>query len=103
EPLRSEPPGRSHTRKEGRRGQGILRALPGGHLLRNSVKLGAGLIVIALIGGAGWRYFRPRPLASAAAEQPVTVEMASMEEVLVVAGQVKPAVTIDLRAEASGI
>ena len=72
-------------------------------MLRTSLKLGAGLIVIALIGVAGWRYFRPRPLASAAAEQPVTVEMASMEEVLVVAGQVKPAVTIDLRAEASGI
>lgn len=72
-------------------------------MLRMALKLVAALIVIALIGVGGWRYFRPKPIASSTAEQPITAEIASMEEVLVVAGQVKPAVTIDLRAEASGI
>jgi multidrug efflux pump subunit AcrA (membrane-fusion protein) len=50
---------------------------------------------------------RGQALAAAAAgatrEQTFQAELTPMEDVLVVAGLVKPAVTIDLRAEASGI
>lgn len=72
-------------------------------MLRTAGKILAALVVIVMIAVGGWQYFRPKPIASSIDEQPVTVENASMEDVLVVAGQVKPAVTIDLRAEASGI
>src|SRR6185503_20315339 len=62
------------------------------------------IVLLALAGGAyaTWARFRPGRFANPR-EQTFTSEFSKMEDVLVVAGQVKPAVTIDLRAEASGI
>jgi HlyD family secretion protein len=60
------------------------------------------LVVIAAVSYAAWMRWRPKALA-ASPEQTYVAERSMMEDVLVVAGQVKPAVTIDLRAEASGI
>jgi len=63
-------------------------------------------LVIAVVGGVGygaWARFKPRPIGGGAREQVYQAELSAMEDVLVVSGQVRPAVTIDLRAEASGI
>lgn len=72
-------------------------------MLKTVLKGIAALIVLVALAAAGWYRFKPKALASAGSDQAVTVEIAPMEEILVVTGQVKPAVTIDLRAEASGI
>jgi len=71
-------------------------------LLRRLLKVVLTLVVVSGLGYAGWVKWRPRPLAGAE-PQTFVAERSLMEDVLVVAGQVKPAVTIDLRAEASGI
>jgi HlyD family secretion protein len=68
-------------------------------LLRLLIALGA----ILFLGYAGWTWFWPRQSAASVREQTFTAELSPMEDVLVVTGQVRPAVTIDLRAEASGI
>jgi multidrug efflux pump subunit AcrA (membrane-fusion protein) len=63
-------------------------------------------LVLIVLAGAGYGAFRwlfPPSAAAAAGDERFTAEVQSMEDVLLVAGQVKPAVTIDLRAEASGI
>ena len=59
------------------------------------------LAPVALLALAVWYFVRPRPVVASA----TTVEVASadIEDTLSVGGTVKPAVTIDLRAEASGI
>ncbi len=71
-------------------------------MLRRLLKVLLTLVILSGLGYAAWMKWRPRPLASANT-QVFTSERSMMEDVLVVAGQVKPAVTIDLRAEASGI
>lgn len=71
--------------------------------MRRLLKYVVAVVVLALIGYAGWTRFRPSPSATAQREQTFQAELSPMEDVLVVSGQVRPAVTIDLRAEASGI
>jgi RND family efflux transporter MFP subunit len=61
------------------------------------------LAVVLAIAYAAWARFRPRPSAASAREETFQAQLTAMEDVLVVSGQVRPAVTIDLRAEASGI
>ena len=61
------------------------------------------LVVLAGIGYGVWRWLVPPPVAGAMREETFQAQVVPMEDVLLVAGQVKPAVTIDLRAEASGI
>jgi RND family efflux transporter MFP subunit len=57
--------------------------------------------VTAAVGyGVWWKFWPHRPPDRT---QTFQAELTTMEDVLVVAGLVKPAVTIDLRAEASGI
>ena len=60
------------------------------------------LLILAGAAGAGVWALWPRP-ASAARNEALQAEVMAMEDILLVAGLVKPAVTIDLRAEASGI
>src|SRR5262245_35675237 len=74
-------------------------------IMRRLLKYGFLLLVllgIAASAYAAWSRFRPSQFADPR-EQTFISEVSRMEDVLVVAGQVKPAVTIDLRAEASGI
>jgi multidrug efflux pump subunit AcrA (membrane-fusion protein) len=64
------------------------------------------VLVLIVTGGIGfglWKWLWPGQPAGAQAEETFQAEMMTMEDVLLVAGQVRPAVTIDLRAEASGI
>ena len=72
-------------------------------VLRWAVRVVVVLAVLAGGGFAAYRWLFPQPVAGAARDEPVQVEARAMEDVLLVAGQVKPAVTIELRAEASGI
>jgi len=67
------------------------------------VKIVIGLAVVGAIGYGAFLWLWPRAAASSNREQNFDVEVAQMEDLLLVAGVVKPAVTIDLRAEASGI
>ena len=63
-------------------------------------------IVLVLLGAVGYGVYRwlvPPAAAGALQEETHQAEIAQMEDVLLVAGQVKPAITIELRAEASGI
>jgi HlyD family secretion protein len=63
-------------------------------------------IVLVLLGAVGYGVYRwlvPPAAAGALQEETHQVQIAQMEDVLLVAGQVKPAITIELRAEASGI
>lgn len=71
-------------------------------MLRRLLKIALTLVVLSGLHYAAWMRWRPKPIA-AADQQTFVAERSMMEDVLVVAGQVKPAVTIDLRAEASGI
>jgi len=61
------------------------------------------LVVVAGMGWGAWAAFWPKTSSAALREEAIAAEVSSMEDVLVVTGLVKPAVTIDLRAEASGI
>ena len=71
--------------------------------MRRLIKIAIGLVVLAGIGYGAFLWLWPKPTAAAGREQTFTAEVAPLEDVLLVAGVVKPAVTIDLRAEASGI
>ena len=71
--------------------------------MRRLVKYVVSLTVLAALGYGAWTLVWPRSSASALRVQTFEAELTPMEDVLVVAGLVKPAVTIDLRAEASGI
>jgi RND family efflux transporter MFP subunit len=71
--------------------------------MRRLLKLVIGLVVLVGIGYGAFLWLWPKPTAAAAREQSFQAEVAPLEDVLLVAGVVKPAVTIDLRAEASGI
>jgi RND family efflux transporter MFP subunit len=59
--------------------------------------------IVAGVAYAAWAKFRPRVQGAGAREETFQAQLSAMEDVLVVSGQVRPAVTIDLRAEASGI
>ena len=61
------------------------------------------LVLLLGLGAAGWTFFQPFGAAPEAAGSRHTVARGSIEETLLVTGLVKPAVTIDLRSEASGI
>jgi HlyD family secretion protein len=71
--------------------------------MRRLLKYLLGLAVLVALAYAAWLRFWPHELMTNPREQTFRAEFSPMEDVLVVAGQVKPAVTIDLRAEASGI
>jgi RND family efflux transporter MFP subunit len=71
--------------------------------LRRAVKYLIALAILLAIAYAAWAKFRPRPQGASAREETFQAQLTAMEDVLVVSGQVRPAVTIDLRAEASGI
>jgi RND family efflux transporter MFP subunit len=70
--------------------------------MRRLLKIVIGLLVVAGLGYGAFLWLWPRS-AAAPRDQAFQAELAPMEDVLLVAGVVKPAVTIDLRAEASGI
>jgi HlyD family secretion protein len=72
-------------------------------MLRRLVKYVIALVILAALAYGAWARLWPRQAGGATREQTFQAELTSMEDVLVVAGQVKPAVIIDLRAEASGI
>jgi HlyD family secretion protein len=64
------------------------------------------IIVLLILGGAGfvaWTTLRPAPVVSETGSTTHTIEAGPIEDTLMVAGLVKPAVTIDLRSEASGL
>jgi RND family efflux transporter MFP subunit len=61
------------------------------------------LAVVVAIGYGAWLWLWPHPAATNVREETIQAQLTAMEDVLVVSGQVRPAVTIDLRAEASGI
>ena len=71
--------------------------------LRRALKYVIALAILLAIAYAAWAKFRPRPQGASAREETFQAQLTAMEDVLVVSGQVRPAVTIDLRAEASGI
>ena len=71
--------------------------------MRRVMKYVVALAIVLAIAYAAWAKFGPRSQGTNAREETIQAQLASMEDVLVVSGQVRPAVTIDLRAEASGI
>lgn len=71
--------------------------------MRWALRLVVALAVIGTGGFAAYRWLFPQPVAGAMREEIFQADVVAMEDVLLVAGQVKPAVTIELRAEASGI
>jgi len=72
-------------------------------LLRWVIGIVVTLAVVAALGWGAWAAFWPKQTSASTREEAIAAETTAMEDVLVVAGLVKPAVTIDLRAEASGI
>ena len=76
-------------------------------MLRRLLKWAVRLLVVLVVLGAGgygvYRWLVPQASAGSLREEVHTAELLAMEDVLLVAGQVKPAVTIELRAEASGL
>ena len=71
-------------------------------LLRWLVRVVIGLAVLGAMGFGLYKWLIP-PAAAGPGDETFPAEVMAMEEVLLVAGLVKPAITIDLRAEASGI
>ena len=71
--------------------------------MRRLLKIVISLLVLGGIVYGAFLWLWPKPAAASPREQTFEAEVASLEDVLLVAGVVKPAVTIDLRAEASGI
>ena len=71
--------------------------------MRRLLKYGVAVIlIIGLPMLAAW-WFWPREALAGLRDETAQAEITRMEEVLLVAGLVRPAVTIELRAEASGI
>lgn len=71
--------------------------------MRRLIKTVVLLLVVGGLGYAAWLWLRPGPSAASLRVQTFEAEEAVMEDVLVVSGLVKPAITIELRAEASGL
>ena len=61
------------------------------------------LVLVIGLGVAGWSLLQPFGATPLAAGTRHTVERGTVEDTLLVTGLVKPAVTIDLRSEASGM
>ena len=61
------------------------------------------LILLTAIASAAWMWFRPRRPVTVTGSTPHTVTTGSIDDILLVTGLVKPAVTIELRSEASGL
>jgi len=72
-------------------------------IIRRILKYLLGVVILGALGYGAWLKFVPHPPAASQREQTFQAQLSAMEDVLVVSGQVKPAVTIELRAEASGI
>jgi RND family efflux transporter MFP subunit len=72
-------------------------------VMRWAIGLVVTLVVLAGLAWGAWAAFWPKTSSASTREEAILVETTAMEDVLVVAGLVKPAVTIDLRAESSGI
>jgi len=70
--------------------------------MRRLLKIAIGLVLLAGLGYGAFLWLWPRS-NTPPRDQEFQADVAPMEDVLLVAGVVKPAVTIDLRAEASGI
>jgi len=71
--------------------------------LRRVMKYVVALVIVLGVAYVAWAKFWPRPQGASAREETFQAQLSAMEDVLIVSGQVRPAVTIDLRAEASGI
>lgn len=61
------------------------------------------VLVLGVVGFGVWAMVRPARVATESGRTSHTVTAGTIEDTLVVAGLVKPAVTIDLRSEASGL
>ena len=61
-----------------------------------------GLAVLGALGFGAYRWLIP-PAAAGPSDETFPAEVMAMEEILLFAGVVKPAITIDLRADSSGI
>ncbi len=63
------------------------------------------IVLIILVGGglAAWTALKPAQAVTETGSNSHTIAAGSIEDTLMVAGLVKPAVTIDLRSEASGL
>ena len=71
--------------------------------MRRLLKYSLVLILIVGLGGAAAWWLWPRDALAGLQNDTAQAEITKMEDVLLVSGLVRPAVTIELRAEASGI
>ena len=71
--------------------------------MRRLLKIVVILVVLGGLGAVAFVSLWPGDRIAALADNTVEAELTPMEDVLLVAGLVRPAVTIELRAEASGI
>ena len=71
--------------------------------MRRFLKYSFVLILVVGLGGAAAWWFWPREAIAGLQNDTAKAEITKMEDVLLVSGLVRPAVTIELRAEASGI
>lgn len=60
-------------------------------------------LILMVLGLSAWTALRPREATVLAGSTPHVVGTETIEDILLVTGLVKPAVTIDLRSEASGM
>jgi HlyD family secretion protein len=71
--------------------------------MRRLLKYGVALILVIGLPALGAWWFWPREAIAGLRDDTAQAEITPMEDVLLVAGLVRPAITIELRAEASGI
>ena len=71
--------------------------------MRRLLKYGVVLVLVAGLAAAAAWWFWPGQALAGLRDETAQAEITKMEDVLLVAGLVRPAVTIELRAEASGI
>lgn len=69
--------------------------------MRRLIKVVVALLLLGAAATVAWRMLRPRPLAEHTSTFVVTTS--PIDDTLSVSGLVKPAVTIDLRSDASGL
>jgi RND family efflux transporter MFP subunit len=71
--------------------------------MRRLLKYLVALFIVAGLGVLAYMRFWPSEAIAALGDETFVAEIAQVEDVLLVTGSVRPAVTIELRAEASGI